>query len=132
MDFKKIFAEYKSIAVYGMSNNSYKLAHSIPAFMLNQGYDVIPINPSVDEILNLKCYSKLSDVPNNIDILNVFRPSQFALGIVNEAIERRQTKGDIKLIWFQSGIFCNKCRILAEENNIQYIDNSCIYQEYLN
>ncbi len=132
MDFQKIFAEYKTIAVYGLSSNSYKVAHTIPAFMMSQGFNIIPINPSEDEILNLKCYHRLSDVPDFIDILNVFRPSEYALGIVEEAIERNKVKGDIKLIWFQSGIYCEESRKLAEANNIQYLDDCCIYQEYVN
>lgn len=130
MTMKEIFEKYETIAVYGMSTNLAKAAHSVPGYMLKQGYKVIPINPTADKILKQKSYQKLSDIPDKIDILNIFRPAEEAEAIVKEAIERRKEKGDIKLIWLQLGLSNEKAKQLAEENGIEYIEDKCIYVEH--
>lgn len=130
MSIKEILESYRNIAVYGMSKNPAKAAHSVPAFMHSKGYKVIPINPTVDSILNLKTYNNLAEVPDEIEILNVFRPSDQALDVIKEAVERRRNRGDIKLIWLQAGIFSEEGRKLANENGIEFIEDKCIYVEY--
>jgi uncharacterized protein len=131
LNIEDIFSKYRTIAVYGMSKHPWKAAHSVPAFMMRQGYDIKPINPTIDDILSLKCYSNLADVPDTIDILNVFRPSEVALDIIKEAVERKKSKGDVKLIWLQEGIFSPEGKKIAHENNIEYIENSCMYKEFV-
>lgn len=131
MTIEEILKTYKSIAVYGMSANHAKAAHRVPAFMKTVGYNIIPINPVNDEILGMKVYKKLSEVEENIEILNVFRPSEVADDIVLEAIERHKKNGDIKVIWFQEGIFSQNGKKLADENGILYIENKCMYKEYI-
>lgn len=127
MDLKEIFENYKYIAVYGMSTDLSKPAHGVPGYMLKQGYNIIPIHPTADSILKQKAYTSIMDIPDNIDILNIFRPADEAEGIVKEAIERKNAKGDIKLIWLQLGLKNEKAKKLAEENGIQYIEDQCIY-----
>lgn len=131
-DLKTIFEEYKNIAVYGMSIKPEKAAHNVPAFFLKQGYNIFPINPKYDKIAKQKSYSSLMEVEGNIDILNVFRPSEEAVSIVEEAIERNKSKGDIKLIWFQLGIFNDEAKELAENHGFQFIQDKCIFVEYNN
>ena len=131
MTFKEIFENYHTIAVYGMSKHPAKPAHSVPAFMLKKGYKIIPVNPSVDTILNLKVYSTLYDIPDEIDILNVFRPSEDVLKIVEEAVERHNQRGDIKLIWLQEGITSDLGNALAQLNGIEFIQNRCMYKDYV-
>jgi predicted CoA-binding protein len=131
MTFAEIFDTCKNIAVYGMSINPLKPAHSVPAYMHKQGFNVIPINPKYNAINKIKTYPRLADVPEEIDILNVFRPSEAAYGIVEEAVERKKSKGDIKIIWLQEGIESEEGKKLAEENGIYFIQNSCIYKEYV-
>ncbi len=111
-----IFKNNKTIAVYGMSKNREKPAHTVPAWLLLQGYEIIPINPSVEEILNRKCYHDLKAVEETIDILNVFRPSDAAPGVVREAVERNKERGDIDVFWLQAGI--------------TFIQDRCMYKEY--
>lgn len=132
MTFEEIFENYKTIAVYGMSKHPAKAAHSVPAFMHNQGYKIIPINPKVESIIGLQAYKNLSEVPDEIDILNVFRPSEHALDVVKEAVERHNSRGDIKLIWLQEGIKSDEAKALAEQNGIEFIQNRCIYKDYVN
>lgn len=130
MEMKEIFENYKTIAVYGMSTDIMKAAHSVPGYMIKKGYTVIPIHPKAETILKQKVYKNLVDIPESIDILNIFRPQEEALGIVQEAVERKRAKGDIKLIWLQLGLKNEEARKLAKENNIEYIEDKCIYQEH--
>jgi len=74
------------IAVVGMSKNSSKAAHYVPKYLLDHGYDITPINPTTDEILGKKCYSSVSEITQNVDVIDVFRPSDQVLSIVQEAI----------------------------------------------
>jgi len=126
-----IFEQNKTIAVIGMSKSVYKAAFSVPMFMLNQNYTIIPINPTTNSIQQMKCYSTLDDVTENIDILNVFRPNEEVFAIVQNAVERKITKGDIKVIWLQEGIYDNNAKKLAEDNGIIFIQNKCMYKEYV-
>ncbi len=128
---KKYFEKYKNIAVYGMSSNPSKPAFTVPVFMSGQGYNIIPINPKAEEINGIKVYHSLKDIPEKIEILNVFRPSEEAVKVVEEAIDRKKTKGDIKVIWFQLGIENEDAKILAMENGIEVVQNKCLYVEYL-
>ncbi len=130
MTFHEIFETYTSVAVFGMSTNPSKPAHYVPAFMMEKGYDVIPINPVAEEIAGRKAYKTIADVPEKIDILNVFRPSEQCLEVVEEAINRKRRTGDIQLIWLQEGIINEAARKLAEENGIDFIQNHCMMKEY--
>lgn len=132
MNYKEIFSKYKSIAVYGMSANESKPSHYVPVYMMNKGYEVYPINPVSPEIAGRKVYKTIADVPGEIDILNVFRPSEEAPEVVRYAIERKKAKGDIKLIWLQDGIISEEAKKLAEENGIEFIQNACMFREHKN
>lgn len=131
MDTHKTLTEAKVIAVYGMSRDEAKTAHIIPLQMQNFGYQIIPINPNVTEIAGLKVYPNLAAVKEKIDILDVFRPSVEAVAIVKQAIERHQKVGDIKVIWLQEGIESDEARQLAEQAGIYFIQNTCIYKEFI-
>lgn len=130
MNFQEILENNKNIAVVGMSANSYKTAHTVPIFMHQMGFNVIPVNPTTEEIKGLKSHKNLAEVPDYIDIVNVFRPSEDAENVVLEAIERHKNKGDVKIIWLQEGIFTKNGKELAEENGIIYIEDVCIYKAY--
>ena len=131
MTIKEIFENYKTIAVYGMSTNPSKPSHTVPVFLSEKGYNIVPINPVANEIACQKAYKNIADIPNEIDILNVFRPSAAALGVVEEAVLRKKAKGDIKLIWLQEGIINDDAKKLAEENEIEFIQDKCMYREYV-
>ncbi|MFN3781805.1 MAG: CoA-binding protein, partial [Candidatus Kapaibacteriota bacterium] len=75
-------------------------------------------------------YNKLDEVPESIEILNVFRPSEHCIEVVKEAIERRKTRGDIKVIWLQKDIINDEAKKLAEANGIDFIQDTCIFNTY--
>ncbi len=130
MDLKEIFDKYKNVAVYGMSGNPSKAAHTVPAFFIDRGYNIFPINPKEDEIKGRKVYRSILDIPDEINILNVFRPSEEAYEVVREAVERKNQNGDIDLIWLQEGIVNEDARKLAEENGMEFIQDRCMFKEY--
>ena len=127
---QEVFDKMKTIAVYGMSTNIAKAEHTVPGYLLKRGYNIIPINPNAETILKQKVYRNLMEIPDKIDIVNIFRPEEEALTIVKEAIERKKAKGDIKLIWLQLGLKNAEAKQLAKENGIDYIEDKCIYIEH--
>jgi predicted CoA-binding protein len=126
----EILKKYDKIAVYGLSANENKPSHKVPMYMAGNGYDVIGINPKQSQIGDIKTYPKLSDIEEDIEILNVFRPSSEAKEIVRQALRRKEEKGDIKAVWLQLGIFDDEARRMAEEGGLEYIENACMLVEH--
>ncbi|KPJ58821.1 MAG: hypothetical protein AMJ46_13465 [Latescibacteria bacterium DG_63] len=127
---RQLFRDYQTIAVYGMSRHPRKPAHLVPAFLRSKGYTVIPVNPHADEIIGLKVYSSLLEIPEDIDIVEVFRPSDQVMGVVKEALNRKKEKGDVKVIWLQEGIQNDEAKQAAEKMDVLFIQNRCMYKEF--
>jgi hypothetical protein len=115
----------KNVAVVGMSKNPEKDAYQIPRYLMNNGYNVIPVNPTADEILGKKCYKNLREVPENVDIVDVFRPSEDVPPVVKDAI----AKG-VKVVWMQLGISNEEAAKEASEKGIKVVYNRCMLQEH--
>jgi len=127
---KEILKETKNIAVIGASNNTTKAAHRIPKYLQDVGYNVIPINPGSDEVLGVKAYKSITDVPKDIkiDIVNIFRPSKDIDALLPAIFERLEEVKDIKLLWLQEGIHSKEAKELSKENGIHFIQSICIYK----
>ena len=115
----------KTIAVVGMSPNPERPSHFVSKYMFNNGFKIIPVNPGQKEILGLKCYPALEHIKYEVDIVNVFRNSDYALPIIQEAISIKA-----KAIWLQDGIVSIEGRQMAKDNNIIYIENDCILRRH--
>ena len=115
----------KNVAVVGMSKNADKAAHYVPKYLLTQGYNIMPVNPTADEILEKKCFHSLQDVDQPIDIVDVFRPSDQVLPVVQEAIKKKP-----KVIWLQEGIHNSEAEDLARKAGIKIIFNRCMLAEH--
>lgn len=126
----QVFEKYKTIAVYGMSRFPEKPAYWVPAYLLTKGYNIIPINPFDNEILGRKSYPDLKEIPEKIEILEVFRPSYSVFEVVKMALSRKKEKGDIEVIWLQEGIVNDVARKLAKETGILFIQDKCMYREF--
>lgn len=122
------FYDLKNIAVVGMSRNEEKPAHSVPRFLIDHGYNIIPVNPTTTEVLGRKSYHAVSEIPNdlNIDIVNVFRRSEDVPDVVKDVIKKK----GIKLIWMQLGISNDDAERKAKENGIDVVYNRCMLEEY--
>ncbi len=115
----------KKVAVIGMSKDSVKAAHYVPKYLVDNGYDVMPVNPTTDMILNKKCYSSVSEIDDEIEIIDIFRPSDQVLPFVQEAIKKKP-----KVIWLQEGIHNSEAEELARKEGIQVIFNRCMLAEH--
>lgn len=115
----------KKVAVIGMSKTSSKAAHYVPKYLGDQGYLVTPVNPTADEILGKKCYASVSDIDEDIDIVDMFRPSDQVLPFVKEAIKKKP-----KVIWLQEGIHNSEAEELARKEGIEVVFNRCMLAEH--
>ena len=127
---RNILEKYRTIGVYGMSRDPGKAANWVPAFLGEKGYFIVAINPNADRIRGHRLYPRLGDVEERIDILEVFRPSEEVPAVVREAVKRRNEKGDIYVIWLQSGIRSEEAGRLAEEAGILFVQDRCMYVEF--
>ena len=121
----KNFLTLKKVAVIGMSRTESKAAHFVPKYLSENGFDIIPINPNSNEILNKKCYKKITEVDGEIDIVDVFRPSEDVLPFVKDAIKKNP-----KVIWLQEGIHNEEAENLAREHGIDVVFNRCMLAEH--
>ena len=121
----KKFYSLRNIAVVGMSKNPEKAAHYVPKYLLEKGYNIIPVNPTATEILGTKSYPTLLDVPVQIDIVDVFRPSDEVGPVVEEAIRIKP-----KVIWLQEGIHNPEAESLAQKARIEVVFNRCMFAEH--
>ena len=120
------FYDLKNIAVVGMSKNEGKAAHYVPKYLIDRGYNVIPVNPTANEILGRKSYPQVNSVPEKIDIVDIFRPSEDVPAVVEDALK----KDGIKVIWMQEGIYSPEAERMAQEKGIEVVYNRCMYAEH--
>ncbi len=117
----RILTEAKTIAVVGASKNPEKDAHKIPKYLQEQGYRIIPVNPTADMILGERCHKSLSDVKEPYDVVDIFRPSEDVPPIVDEAIH-----GPARVIWMQLGIENEVAAKKAEAAGKIVVQNACM------
>lgn len=115
----------KHVVVIGMSKDENKAAHYVPKYLSENGFDITPVNPTTDEILGKKCYHTISDVKTDIDIVDVFRPSELVLPFVEEAIKKNP-----KVIWLQEGIHNQMAEEMARKKGIKVVFNRCMLAEH--
>jgi predicted CoA-binding protein len=118
--------EAETIAVVGCSTSAGKAAHDIPKYLLDQGYDVIPINPFADEIFGRRADDSLADVSEEIDLVDVFRPSDEVSGIVDEVLDRE----DAETVWLQLGITDDAAGERVEESGRNFVQDRCLKVEH--
>jgi predicted CoA-binding protein len=125
-EIRKIY-NFRNIAVVGMSRDPAKAAHSVPKYMMERGYNIIPVNPIASEILGRRTYSYVSDIKSQIDIIDVFRPSKDVYPVVEDSIK----KPGISVIWLQEGIHNVEAEKIALDNKIDVVFNRCIMAEHM-
>ena len=122
----KKFYTLKNIAVVGMSKNEDKPAHYVPKYLIDHGYNVIPVNPTATEILGRKSYPTVSSIPDKIDIVDIFRRSEDVPSVVEDTIK----KESIKVVWMQEGIYSKEAEKMAKEKDISAVYNRCMMAEH--
>lgn len=115
----------RTIAVIGLSANPAKPSHYVPEYMQRHGYRILPVNPTVDEVLGEKSYASLTDLPIKPDIVNVFRLPQYIPAIVEEMLHL-----GLKNLWVQLGIINREAAARAEAAGIHVVMDHCIMVEH--
>ncbi|MFQ5815830.1 MAG: CoA-binding protein [Candidatus Hydrothermarchaeaceae archaeon] len=134
MDIADIL-DLRVIAVVGCSRDETKDAHLIPKYLKEHGYRIIPVNPFADEILGVKCYPSLLEMPGDlkrmVDVVDVFRPSKDVPSIVDQAVALRKEYGTPKVIWMQLGIVNEEAAGKARDAGIAVIMDRCMKIEHM-
>ena len=125
-ELKQILSAVKVIAVVGLSDKAERDSYRVAAYLKEQGYHIIPVNPFITEVLGVKSYPNLKDVPVKIDLVDIFRRPEAVPKIVDEAIEI-----GAKVIWMQENIVHNVAAEEARQHGLQVVMNKCIMKEHL-
>lgn len=128
---REILQSVKSFAMVGASANTVRPSYFVLKYLVAKGYRVFPINPGQagNEIFGQKVFASLSDIEEPVDVVDIFRNSQAALGVVQEAIALKEKLG-IKVIWMQLGVRNDDAARLAEEAGLKVVMNRCPKIEY--
>ncbi|MFP4633157.1 MAG: CoA-binding protein [Halobacteriales archaeon] len=114
------------VAVVGCSSTPGKAAHDVPRYLLDHGYDVVPVNPYADEVLGRRAFDSLVDVEGDVELVDVFRPSDEVGGVVDDVLER----GDVDVLWTQLGIRDRGETDRAEDAGVVVVEDRCIKVEH--
>jgi len=123
-EIKKIF-QMKTIAVVGMSPKPGRPSHYVAMYMKEQGYNIIPVNPGHNEIAGMKSFPSLLEIPQTIDVIDVFRRSEYVLSIAESAV----TVG-AKALWLQDGVINEDGSALAEKAGLLVVMNDCMLRRH--
>jgi uncharacterized protein len=115
----------RTIAVVGLSNSPLRPSHGVSAYMQTQGYRIIPVNPQIDEALGEKSFASLLEVPEKIDIVNIFRRPDAVEEVVDQAIQLR-----VPAVWMQESVIHEKAAEKARQAGIFVVMDRCILQEH--
>jgi len=133
-DVKEILTKYKTVAVVGASRDPSKDSNRVAKYLQDQGFRIIPVNPTADEVLGEKCYKSLlempTDVQKTIEIVDVFRPSSETPAIVEQAVKLKERHDKPYVVWMQLGIINVQAAEIARQAGIIVIMNRCMMQEH--
>lgn len=122
---KRILKECKTIAVVGLSSDPRRPSNSVSHYMKESGYKVIPVNPNETEVFGVKSYGHLSEVPEKVDLVDIFRRSEKAGEAVDAAIE-----SGAKAVWLQEGVIDREAAERAEEAGLLVVMDLCWLKEH--
>lgn len=122
---KQLLQVCKTIAVVGLSDKPHRDSFKVAQYMQNHGYRIIPVHPRISEVLGEKAYKTLSDIPDKIDLVNVFRKSEETPVVVEQAIPLKP-----QAIWLQLGIANDEAANLAKNAGVDFVQDRCIKVEY--
>ncbi|MEM3670571.1 MAG: CoA-binding protein [Thermoprotei archaeon] len=127
---KEVLKRYHVIAVVGASQNPEKDAHTVPQYLKDHGYTVIPVNPTAKEIFGEKAYPSLSQLPEEVarkvEVVDVFRPSAELPQIAREVVELRKKYGKPYVFWSQLGLLSDEAKKILFENHVDYVMDACM------
>ncbi|HVF06432.1 MAG TPA: CoA-binding protein [Frankiaceae bacterium] len=116
-----ILEQARTIAVVGASDDPHKPAHKVPALLRDRGWRILPVNPNDPEVLGVPSVASIEELPDGVDVVEVFRPADEAPDVVRAVVKR-----GIGAVWLQTGIVSEEARALAEEAGVTYVENECM------
>jgi predicted CoA-binding protein len=133
-DVREILTKYRTVAVVGLSKDPSKDSHGVAQYLKNHGFHIIPVNPFADEILGEKSYKSLLDMPvdiqKTIEIVDIFRPSDEVLPIVEQAVQLKKLYGVPYVVWMQLGIINEAAAEKARKAEITVVMDRCMKIEH--
>ncbi len=131
---EQILRRCKTVAIVGLSRNPEKDSFQVAEFLQEQGFIIIPVNPTADTILGQKAYKTLLDIPleirKNVEIVDIFRPSEDVPAIVDQAIQLKKQHGNLQVVWTQLGITSPQAAEKAKKAELTVVMNKCMMQEH--
>jgi uncharacterized protein len=124
-DPETIVEEAKTIAVVGLSDNPQKDSHEVASYLKGQGYRIIPVNPNEEEVLGEQAYDTVEQIPEGVDVVDVFLPSEKTSQIAEDAV-----RAGAKVLWLQEGIRNPEARRIAQEGGLAYVEDRCMKQTH--
>lgn len=124
-DIKKLIEESKRIAIVGLSDKPDRDSYIVAEYLLRQGKEIIPVNPTIDEVLGLKAVSSLKEIEGPVDLVDVFRRSDQVSPVVEEALSI-----GTKAVWLQLGVINEEAAKLASEKGLKVVMDRCIKIEH--
>jgi hypothetical protein len=121
----EILEKYRNLAVVGLSSKPARPSHGVASYMQAHGYRIIPVNPCEQIVLGEKCYAALDDVPEPVEVVVVFRRSEFVPEVIEAAIRKRA-----KVVWMQEGVIHEEAAQRALAAGLQVIMDRCILKEH--
>ena len=122
-DIRRLYRKTSTIAVVGASPDPSKRAQVIPAYLQSQGYRIIPVNPTHEEVFGEHCYPTLTEISERVDIVDVFRPASEAPGIAHQAVAI-----GARALWLQVGIVSDEAEHIARDAGLVFVEDHCIGQ----
>jgi len=129
-EIKSILEKYRTVAVVGLSRYPNKDSYRVANYLQSVGYHIIPVNPFADEVLGKKSYKSLLDVPEAIEVVDIFRPAEEVPAIVEEAIQLKNKTGSPKVVWMQLGIVNEEAARRAREAGFTVVMDRCMMREH--
>lgn len=126
---REALKKYKMIAVVGASKNPEKEAYKVPDYLKQHSYKIVPVNPTADQILGEKVYPSLANLPadlaKQIELVDVFRPSEELPQVAQQVIEMKKKYGRPFVFWAQLGLENEEAKQMLSKNGIPYVMNAC-------
>jgi predicted CoA-binding protein len=122
----QILKNSRTIAVVGLSSRQHRPSFGVSQYMQSAGYRIIPVNPGETEVLGEKCYARLEDIPERVDIVDIFRRSEFVPAIVDSAI-----RIGAAAVWMQEGVVHAEAAERARRAGLAVVMNTCILKEHI-
>ncbi|MBI5127685.1 CoA-binding protein [Candidatus Roizmanbacteria bacterium] len=125
MNYSDFFKTIKTIAVVGLSDKKDRYSYQVAEYLMNQGFKIIPVNPNITSFFGLKSYASLSEIKESVDVVDIFRRSEFVAPIVDEAIKIRA-----KTVWMQEGVEDASAAQKARAAGLTVVMNVCMMKKH--